>query len=103
MKKSKKGIFVAIVFILLLTLTASGCVYMNVQTPLDKNFDETDLGSKIGKSEATMIMGLIAWGDAGTKAAAENGGIKIIKHADRELYVVCFGLYTKITTVVYGD
>ena len=99
----KKTILCAVVMLISLSVMSSGCVFLNVRTPLDKNYDETDLGTKTGKAEATMIMGLFAWGDAGTKAAANNGGIKIIKHADRELFVVCFGLYTKITTVVYGD
>ncbi len=99
----KINMLTAVILLISLSLMFSGCVFLNIQTPLDKNYDETDLGTKTGRAEATMIMGLVAWGDAGTKAAADNGGIKIIKHADRELFVVCFGLYTKITTVVYGD
>ena len=99
----KKNMLCAIVLLVSLSFMVSGCVFLNVQTPLDKNYDNTDLGTKIGKADATMVFGLFAWGDAGTKAAADNGGIKIIKHADRELFVVCFGLYTRITTVVYGD
>jgi hypothetical protein len=88
---------------MILALVTSGCVYMKVQRPHDKNYERTELGSKIGKSELKSILWLFAWGDAGTKAAAENGGITVIKHADVEYYVVLLGLYTRITTVLYGD
>ena len=49
------------------------------------------------------LLWLVAWGDAGTKAAAENGNIKVIRHADSRFFSVLFGLYTEVTTVVYGD
>jgi len=99
----KKNIIYTIVLLISLSIMFSGCVYLDVQTPLDKNYDKTDLDTKIGKADAKMVMGLFAWGDAGTKAAADNGGIKIIKHADTELFQIFFGLYSKRTTVVYGD
>jgi hypothetical protein len=87
----------------LVTILASGCVYLNVQRPLDENFDKTDLGTKVGKSEVESVLWLFAWGDGGTRAAADNGGIKIIKHADTAYQVFLFGLYARVTTVVYGD
>ena len=46
---------------------------------------------------------MVAWGDAGTRAAAENGEIEVIKYADRGIFVILFGLYSNLTTVVYGD
>jgi hypothetical protein len=48
-------------------------------------------------------MWLFAWGDAGTKAAADNGDITVLRHADVEYFVILMGLYGRITTVVYGD
>ena len=87
----------------LVTIFLSGCVYMKVQRPHDKNYDKTELGAKVGKSELKSILWLFAWGDAGTKAAAENGEITVIRHADVEYYVILLGLYTRLTTVVYGD
>ncbi len=86
-----------------LALSTSGCLYMNVRVPLDENFDKTDLGTKEGHASSTSILWLFAWGDAGTKAAATNGGISVIKHADRQVFVLGFGLYTRLTTVLYGD
>lgn len=95
--------FKVMVCLTILALVTSGCIYMKVQRPHDKNYERTELGEKIGKSELKSVLWLFAWGDAGTKAAADNGGITVIKHADVEYYVILLGLYTRITTVVYGD
>ena len=91
-----------LIVVLLLALTPS-CVYSNIQTPLDVDLNETKLGDKVGESKFKSILWLVAWGDAGTQAAAENGGITTIHHADRKLYSVLFGLYYVQTTVVYGE
>ena len=82
---------------------ASGCMYMNVQRPLDTNFDNTQLGLKEGRASAYAVLWLVAWGDAGTKAAATQGNITVIRHADNETKLVLFGLYSRNTMVVYGD
>ena len=87
----------------LVALLASGCLYTNIQRPMDSDFQTTDLGSKEGRASNLSILWLFAWGDAGTKAAADNGNISIIKHADQEFVAVLFGLYFRVTTVVYGD
>lgn len=81
----------------------SGCVYYNVSSPLDTNLDETQLGSKVGESEWQSVLWLFAWGDAGTQAAASDGGITTIRHADQNGFAVLFGLYAKQTTILYGD
>ena len=86
-----------------LVLIGSGCAYMHVQTPLDTNFDSTQLGSKEGRSSAYSVLWLFAWGDAGSKAAAKQGDIKVIYHADTEVKSVLLGIYSRLTTVVYGD
>jgi len=49
------------------------------------------------------VLWLIAWGDASTSAAAKQGGLMTVNHMDRETLFVLFGLYTKTTTIVYGD
>lgn len=81
----------------------SGCVYMNVQMPLDTNFEETQLGEKEGSASSYSVLGLVAWGDAGSKAAAEDGGIETINHADTNFLLILGGLFTCTTTVAYGD
>ena len=87
----------------ILMLPASGCVYFSVKTPLDTDLDETTLGEKVGVSQAHSILGLVAWGDAGTQAAAEAGGITTIRHADQELFAVLSFVYARYRTIVYGD
>lgn len=91
------------VLICMVALLTSGCVYTNIQRPMDTDFHNTDLGSKEGQASNYSILWLVAWGDAGTKAAAENGGISVIKHADFEILSVAFGIYFRYRTVVYGD
>jgi hypothetical protein len=81
----------------------SGCFYAHVLTPLDTNVDKTTLGQKTGKASSYSILWAAAWGDAGTAAAAKNGGITTVNHMDREFFNVFFGVYTETTTIVYGD
>jgi hypothetical protein len=89
--------------IALLSLLTSGCAYMHVQRPLDTNFDSTGLGVREGRSSVYSVLWLFAWGDGGTKAAANQGGISVIRHADTEVTSVLMGMYSRVTTVVYGD
>lgn len=88
---------------MLALISATGCAYMHVQSPLSTNFNKTELGTRTGRSNAYSVLWLVSWGDAGTKAAAQNGNIKVIECADAEVKIVLFGLYTRVTTVVYGD
>lgn len=76
---------------------------MNVKTPLDTDLDKTTLGTKVGTASIESVLWVAAWGDAGIKAAAENGEISVINHVDQQTYSILFGAYTKITTIVYGD
>ena len=93
----------SIIVLILISVLVSGCVYYNVQMPLGTEFNKTELGTKIGQSKWHSVFWLVAWGDAGTKAAAENGDIKVIRHADTKIYSLFFGLYCEVTTIVYGD
>ena len=84
-------------------LFSTGCAYTDIQMPMDKNFDKTELGTKEGEASSHTVLYLVAWGDSGSKAAASEGEVKTIQHADRKIFSVLFGLYTRITTVVYGE
>ena len=86
-----------------ISMLLSGCTYANIQMPLDTDYDATELGAKVGRASNHAVLYLFAWGDAGSNAAAKNGDIKVIRHADREVFSILFGLYTRNTTVVYGD
>lgn len=89
--------------ILLSLMLLQGCAYSHIQRPLDENYDNTTLGTKVGRASTHSLLWLFAWGDAGTRAAAEDGGISVITHADSEYKMIFFGMYTEVTTVVYGD
>jgi len=92
---------------ILLLLTAlfcwQGCAFVSTKTPFDINLDRTELGSKIGTAEAYSILWLVAWGDASYAAAARNGDITVLRHADQEVLQVCLGMFTRWRVVVYGD
>ena len=89
--------------LLLSVLLMTGCAYTRVQVPLDRDFAGTTLGTKEGRANTKSVLWLVAWGNAGTRAAAENGGITVIHHADVEFYSLLLGLYSRQTTIVYGD
>ena len=88
---------------MLVMFLLSGCVYSHVLTPYDINLDKTVLGPKQGKASTESVLWLVAWGDGSTSAAAKQGGITTITHMDREVLFVLFGLYSKTTTIVYGE
>jgi hypothetical protein len=81
----------------------TSCLYTHVLTPYDTNLDKTTLGQKTGTAEMYSVLGLVAWGDASTAAAAKQGGITTLNHMDREFLNIVYGIYTKTTTIVYGD
>lgn len=94
---------VTLATLLLLASLISGCVYSNVQRPLGTEFNKTELGARTGQASCQSILWLVAWGDCGTRAAATDGRITTIRHADMQLLSVLFGLYARSTTIVYGD
>lgn len=60
------------------------------------------LGSKVGQSQRTSVLGLVAIGNSGIEAAAKSAGIKKVSHVDvREFSVL--GLFSTVTTYVYGE
>ena len=99
MQLSRAKLFVICLFAVLQT----GCLYTHVRAPMDRNFDNTELGAREGRSSIHTVLWLVSWGDGGTKAAAEKGEMTVIRHADSELRLFIFGLYSRMTTIVYGD
>jgi len=94
------------VLVMTLILTAimlTGCLYSHVTLPYGTELNKTELGQKKGMSSLYSVLWLFAWGDAGVAAASKNGGITTLTHMDRELHSVLFGIYTRQTTIVYGD
>ena len=99
----RRPFFTVLLGAVILSMMLSGCVYMNVRAPMDKDVSRTQLGSKVGKSTSRSVMWLFAWGDAGTEAAAAQGGLHTINHLDVEYFLILFGLYAERTTIAYGD
>ena len=97
-----KRMFLSLLLVLPL-VSLSGCIYSKVTTPYDTDVNNTELGDKVGRASMYSVLWLVAWGDAGVDAAAKNGNIKVVKHLDRESNAVLFGLYSKITTIAYGE
>jgi len=95
--------FFLIVVLVTTLLTANGCIYTNVTMPLSTELNKADLGNKQGESSMYSILWLFAWGDAGQASAARSGDIKVLTHMDRETQMILFGLYSRVTTIVYGD
>jgi hypothetical protein len=57
--------------------------------------------SKVGRATATGIV-MFATGDASISTAMRNGGITRIHHVDHETSNF-FGVFSKYTTIVYGE
>ncbi|RJQ85412.1 MAG: hypothetical protein C4519_03310 [Desulfobacteraceae bacterium] len=89
--------------VIVLGFGLTGCAYVNTKTPFDTDLEKTDLGTKVGTAETYSLLWLVAWGDASYAAAARDGGITVLKHADQETFQVLLGLYTRIRVIVYGD
>ncbi len=95
---------IALLMVIFAALAAiNGCLYANVKTPLDLDADQTEIGTKVGTASNQSVLWLVAWGDASSNAAAKNGNISVIHHMDHEAFSILFGLYSKSTTIVYGE
>ncbi len=85
------------------SISLAGCLYSHVTLPYGTELNKTELGHKKGTSSMYSVLWLFAWGDAGAAAAAKNGEITTLTHMDREVYAILFGIYTRQTTIVYGE
>lgn len=90
-------------FLVFTILMLNACMYTHVTVPLSTELNKTELGQKQGHSSMYSLFWLFAWGDAGAATAAKKGGINVMTHMDREFKSVLFGIYTRTTTVTYGN
>jgi len=78
-------------------------LYTGFEAPLDVDFeDQTHLGSKKGEASTMNVLGLVSWGDASSASAAQDGNVQTIRHADYRFTSV-LGIFSRYTTIVYGD
>ena len=80
----------------------AGFIYTQYKAPLDVDFDATPVPMKKGTASTMCVLGLVAVGDASARAAAQDGGITRIEHADYDTLNV-LGVYSKFTIIVYGE
>ena len=77
-------------------------LFSAVDAPLSIDHNKTTVTTKKGESSAICILGLIAFGDASTQAAAQNGGLKTIYHLDYK-YQNILGIYQSTTVIAHGE
>ncbi len=77
-----------------------GVWYTDVKSPVAVTGNSNS--TKVGSSEATSILGIIATGDASVDAAAKAAGITKIHHVDEHSTSI-LGLYAKYKVFVYGE
>jgi hypothetical protein len=79
-------------------------IYTNIEAPLDLNSaGGKTIGPKRGEASTIAVLGLLAVGDAGVKAAAQQGGIVRVNHLDYHFRSYLFGAFARYTTVAYGE
>ena len=108
---------ICLIGVALLSSTLSGCagvafapvippaavLFTSYKAPLDVDYDDTRVTGKKGTASCINVLGLVAVGDASARAAAEDGNISRIEHADYEMLSVLVGIFSKYTTIVYGE
>lgn len=94
---------IIITMLMIFTLFLNGCLYINIRAPYDQNINNTELGAKKGTATMHSVLWLVTWGDSSYAAAAKDGNIRILKHADQEIQSYLFGMYSKRKIIVYGD
>ncbi len=77
-----------------------GGLFTKIKAPMALNVNE--VGTKVGTSHAIGVLGLVGIGDYGYNEAIKNGNIKKVSHVDYEVFSV-LGLFSKVTTYVYGN
>ncbi len=87
MRRTKLLLAVVFVFVLgtgCASYIPTGAIYTGAKGAISAGAGDVTY-SKVGTSESTSILGLVATGDASITAAAQNGGIKKIKYVDYEV------------------
>jgi len=65
--------------------------------------DKQNTGTKQGKSCATAVLGVAAWGDASIEGAKAKGGVAEVSTIDHETMIVSKTSFQKYCTTVTGS
>lgn len=79
-----------------------GFIYSDFASPLQVDYNKAAVSSKMGEAVCEDVLGWVAVGDASVHAAAASKGITQINTVDYKFWNI-LGIYSKFTTVVYGD
>lgn len=77
-----------------------GGIYTDIALPVQATSAQG--GSKVGTSECTSILAILATGDCSIDAAKANGGITEVTHVDWKANNI-LGIIGTYTTTVYGN
>jgi hypothetical protein len=108
MKKLVSGL--SIVVIAGVLIVAMGCAsqvptglfYTETTLPITATGNAQSAKMKVGESECTSILSLVAMGDASIEAACKNGGITKIHSVDWDTKNI-LGIYGTYKTIVRGE
>lgn len=79
------------------------------RAPLQIDMDATRPGPELGTASTYFIQDPIftginlAWGDASIEAAAREGGLETVRHADYARFSFFLGIFQKMTVRAYGE
>ncbi len=76
-----------------------GSIYTDTTQPIAAG---SGAGSRVGVSESTTILGILATGDASIAAAKANGRISSVSTVDQKVTSI-LGIFSKFTTTVKGN
>jgi len=103
----KKQSFVMVMIVALLFSSCAlvksplvGIIYTGVKSPVTATSHTNS--TKFGVSQATSILGLFAFGNAGIDEAAKSAGITKIHHVDQKAVSV-LGIFATYKVYVYGE
>jgi len=107
MKKLLSGLAVASLLAGCASVLPNGILYTggnfnNGSVTVDANAAKYNNVSRVGKSCATSVFGLVAWGDNSVAAAKDNGSVAKVNAINYEVDNV-LGVFGKYCTVVKGE
>lgn len=79
-----------------------GWLYAEYTAPLDHDVEMTKYSMKRGEASTENVLGWVVTGDASIQQAAINGQIREISYMDYRFKNI-LGIYSKFTTIVYGE
>jgi hypothetical protein len=85
-----------------------GVIFSQYKAPLTTDVEKTEIKTAVGSASTQYllipIVGALtfSWDRCDIEEAARQGGLKVVHHADYELFNV-LGIYQKFTVHAYGE